>query len=352
MNFTIPVYQSRENSGYVLSTVGLGPFSHVRRGPSPQKAQSALLDHLRQQAQGAKPGELVWFQMSRGTRLERVRIDVNLRGAGKKRRHSGLCPLIIEPRWASEDRRFLIAYHPMDQEDWFPVREDEPLDQQAVLFFQKAWAHLEEELVQERWSNGKDFLKIISFSAETKNLLDQLPGRQKNIWDDLNKDPAKKDRGKPGEKKQRKLPKIGVDLTSRALEGGLSGGLPRSPYRERLQQLLSGARKRSALLVGPSGSGKTTLVYQWILDLLAADDYPSHRNVDRVHHVWALTGRRLIAGMSHVGEWEEQCMEILDEVRHRKVILYVEDVAHFGRIGRSRDSDRCLADLFQGPVKR
>jgi ATP-dependent Clp protease ATP-binding subunit ClpA/ATP-dependent Clp protease ATP-binding subunit ClpC len=352
VNFSVPVYQAREGAGYVLISVGLGPFTHTRRGPSPQKAQSALLDHLRQQAREANPRDLPWLQVTRGTRLERVRIDVNLRASGRKRRHSGLCPLIVEPRWASEDRRFVIAYHPMDQGDWFPLREDEPLDQQAALFFQKVWASLDEEEVQARWSSGKDFLKIISFSAETKNLIDQLPGRQKSVWEDLSKDPARKDPKKAEEKKQRRLPKVGVDLTTRALEGGLPGGLPRPPYRERLQQLLGGARKQPTLLVGPSGCGKTTLLHRWIHDQIASDDFSSHRNADRIHHVWALAGRRLIAGMAHVGEWEEQCMEILDEVRHRKVILYVEDVAHFGRIGRSRGSDRCLADLFQGPAKR
>ena len=39
--------------------------------------------------------------------------------------------------------------------------------------------------------------------------------------------------------------------TARAAEGGLAGGAPRSPYRERLQLLLSGDRPRSTLLVGP-----------------------------------------------------------------------------------------------------
>ncbi|MCS6898563.1 MAG: hypothetical protein NZX77_02175 [Polyangiaceae bacterium] len=170
----------------------------------------------------------------------------------------------MEPRWASNTRRFVIAYHPMDQGDWFPLQEDEPLDQQAALFFQKVWFRLEEDEVQTRWSNGKDFLKILSFRAKTKSLIDQLPGRRNTIWEDLSGDPAHKDGKIPEEKKHYRLPKIGVNLTSRALEGGLPGGLPRAPYRERLRQLLGGERKRSVLLVGPSGSGKTTLLYRWI----------------------------------------------------------------------------------------
>jgi len=352
MNFTIPVYQTREGAFYSLSTVGLGPYSCARTGPSAQKAQSALVEHLRRQVNDLKPGELPWFQLNRGTRLERVRIDLNLRGAGKKRRFTGLCPLIIEPRWASEERRLVVVYHPLDQSTWFPFQEDEPLDQQAALFFQKSWANLDDTGVKQRWSTGKDFLKVVSFSTETKSLLDQLPGRKKNIWEDLDKDPARKDRSKPQEQAQKLLPRLGVDLTNRALEGGLKPGLPRSPHRERLMQLLCGARKQSVVLVGPSGCGKTALIHQWVHDLLAADDFPSHRNPDRVFHVWAVSGRRLIAGMSHVGEWENQCMELLHETRGKKVALYVDDLAQFGKIGRSRESDRCLADLFHGPLSR
>jgi ATP-dependent Clp protease ATP-binding subunit ClpA/ATP-dependent Clp protease ATP-binding subunit ClpC len=352
VNFTVPLYQTRERAGFSLVTVGLGPFTHVRRGPSPQKAQSSLLDHLRQQVQGAKPAELIWFQMARGTRLERVRLQVTIRGSGRKRHGSGLCPLIIEPRWASEEHRLLVAYHPLDQDHWFPVREEEPLDQQATLFLQKHWANLEEIELDARWSSGKDLLKIVSFSAEPRGLLDQGASRRQRIWEDLQRDPARKDRSKTKEKKQPRLPRVGLDLSTRALEENLPPGLPRSPFRERLQQLLCGARKQSVLLVGPSGCGKSTLLRQWVHDLLAADDFSSHRNVDRIHHVWAVAGRRLIAGMSHVGEWEQQCMDILDEVRGRKIVLYAEDVAHFGRIGRSRESERCLADLLHGPMHR
>jgi len=46
-------------------------------------------------------------------------------------------------------------------------------------------------------------------------------------------------------------------------------------------------------LVGPSGCGKTTILNRWIADLLEADDYPSHRNLDRVHHVWQTSGKRI-----------------------------------------------------------
>jgi ATP-dependent Clp protease ATP-binding subunit ClpA/ATP-dependent Clp protease ATP-binding subunit ClpC len=353
MNITIPVYQTKRNSLYEWTTVGLGPHTLCKNGHSVHKVQQSLIGDLRRVVEGLKPSELPWFQLVRGTRLERLRLELGLRGEGRRRKVTGLCPLIVEPRWVSVDRRMLIAYHPARQAEWFPVREDEPFDQQASLFLQKVWSELGDEEIAGLWSNGKDLLKVASFGVEPRILLDQLPDSKKGIWADLEVDPAR-----AGGKKEKKekgyklLYKLGTNLTSRSLEGGLKGGLPRSPFRERLQLLLCNERKQSTLVVGPPGSGKTTLLNQWIADLIAADDYPSHQNPDRLHDVWSLSGKRIIAGMSYVGDWEQRCAEILDDARHKKVVLLLDDLYLFGQIGRSRQSDRCLADVFRGPVSR
>src|SRR4029079_2830963 len=83
-----------------------------------------------------------------------------------------------------------------------------------------------------------------------------------------------------------------------------------------------------------------------------ADGYGSHRNLDRVREAWAISGRRLIAGMSRLGDWEKRCVEVLEDARARGVVLVVGDLHHFGRIGRSRESERSLADFFRGPLSR
>lgn len=353
MNFTITTYLVRQETKYRITTLGTGPFTTRRSGPGPQRAQSFLITALKKLVEKAKPAELTWLQAIRGTQLKRVKLDLTLRGNGKKRRISGLYPLILEPRWASKDQRFVIAYHPFDQTNWFEVRGNEPLEQQATLFFQNHWAKEEDTELEEFQSNKKDLLKLISFSTITKNLLDQSKNHKKKIWDDLNSNTTEGEESISTDGESSKLTLLGTNLTTQALQGNFSGGHPRSPYRERMQQLLNGKNKRSVLLVGPSGCGKTTIIHRWLLDLIAADDYPSHQNADRIHQVWSLPGKRLIAGMSYIGEWEQQCMKILEEIRStKKILLYAEDVAHFGKIGRSRESDRCLADLLQGPMRR
>jgi ATP-dependent Clp protease ATP-binding subunit ClpA/ATP-dependent Clp protease ATP-binding subunit ClpC len=68
--------------------------------------------------------------------------------------------------------------------------------------------------------------------------------------------------------------------------------------------------------------------------------------------VWRITGKRLIAGMSRLGEWEERCLAVLKDARRHDGILWIEDLHLFGRLGQSRQSERSFADFFRGPIRR
>jgi ATP-dependent Clp protease ATP-binding subunit ClpC len=43
---------------------------------------------------------------------------------------SGVYPVVIEPRWASESERIRIAYHPSRQSESLVLREEMPLEEQ------------------------------------------------------------------------------------------------------------------------------------------------------------------------------------------------------------------------------
>jgi hypothetical protein len=68
--------------------------------------------------------------------------------------------------------------------------------------------------------------------------------------------------------------------------------------------------------------------------------------------VYQLSGRQLIAGMSYLGEWEQRCFDLFEEAKKERAILWITDLAVFGRTGRSRQSDRSLADVFRAPIAR
>lgn len=356
------VYQSRGPSRITWTTVGLGKFTRTRSGVVAAKIQEQLVDELKKAIEEADPRELVAFAPKRGTRLARVRLELTL-GApggvgGKRRKLSGLFPIIVEPRFAGPDRPIEIGYHPARQADWFHVPEDQPLDRVAETALSRFFSELDDDAIAALASNEKDLLKTIAFSASPPSLLDQLRERERGVWDDLANDPARA-RAKKRPKALSVLPKLGTDLTAAIAnheDAAASLGMPRSPHRETISAFLTRPEPRSIVLVGEPSTGKTTLLRRWIQDQLDADGFAIHRNLDRVAHVWSISGKRLIAGMSHVGDWEQRCIDLaLDAARRPgrpRILLFVTDLHRFGTIGRARTSDRCLADFFRGPLSR
>ncbi|WP_224366720.1 AAA family ATPase [Hyalangium versicolor] len=353
MNLTIAIYQSRGPSGLEWTTLALGPYTRSRTGRNAIKLQRKLVDELRSVIGELPVRELSYFQLPRGIHLERVRLELDFKRVhtdAETRKLAGVFPLILEPRMRTRTEPLTIAYHPARQEEWFPVDPELSLEDQAKAFFTRAWARLEPYTLEAMRSQRKDSLQAVSFVVRPKSLLDEL-GKKKGPWDDLElTDRSGKKKKKSGGLQV--LNNLGTNLTVQAAEETLDTGMPRSPYREQLQLLLGGERRTPVLLVGPPGSGKRTLFKHFAADQLEAEDFRSHRNLDKVTEIWAVAGKRIIAGMSYVGDWEQRCLALLEDSRGGRRILFVEDLHAFGRIGRSRDSDANLALFFQGPLSR
>jgi len=338
IDFTVGVFcENRDGDDeYVALVPGKYPCAlyDVTAARMPERMIERLRDALRR----AAPMEQELFQLPLGTELVRMPIDVK----AKAGHIHGQIPLIVEPRWTSDTEQRLFVYHPNRRDMWFVTDDRSEIPALAVALARHHWTDVEdEEDIEPLLCNGKERLVTLAFSAEPQSLIDLLPSRKK--------DPRA---GAAAPRQDRVLYQLGVDETQRMTQGTLRVGVPRSPYRERLAYLMSGPRPRSAAVVGPPGAGKTMLIYQWIADRLAEDGHPIHKNLDKCHHVWRLSGKRLIAGMSHLGEWEERCLAVLEDARKRKGILWIEDLHLFGRLGQSRQSARSFADFFRGPVRR
>ncbi len=354
MNVTLTVFVYRRGAELRWITLGLGPHTQNLRGTHEARLKDQLVNHLRAALAKLPASELDRFELVRGRRVESVKLSLSLRGEGRKRKMTLPVPLVVESRWASEDERLVIAYHPGRQDAWFAVSDEEALASLASTYFSEAWANLDDEELEALMFRGKVSLKAVSFSATPRSLLDALPPRPEAGPEDPRKaEREARDREQLARRGgYRILPSLGENLTRKAADGALEGGLDRGTLREQLRMLLCGPHRTATVLVGPSGVGKSVALARWVLDLLDEEHYPVHRNIDRVSQVWRLAGKRLIAGMSYLGDWEQRCGEVVEDVRNKRCIVYADDLHLWGRIGRSRDSDRNLAEYFHGVVSR
>jgi ATP-dependent Clp protease ATP-binding subunit ClpC len=351
MQLTVAIYQSSAENELTWTTLGLGGITQSHTARSIPKVRRRLLDKLKSALGRLESAQMLPLRPALDAELTRLRLELRLESSGNRRKLSGFFPVIIEPRWLSAAQRVNIGYHPLRQSEWFVVNETFGLQRSAELFFQKAWVSLPNHQIASLESNKQDRIKLLSFDFAPPSLLDQLEDEE-DVWQDMRpRDPSatKKRLSKPPLKVVRE---IGVDQTQRAADGALDGGLVRGEFSQRASLLLGGKRKQPTLVCGPSGCGKTTLLAAWVNSLLDEQGYRVHRNLDKVTHVYRISGQRLIAGMSHLGEWEQRCMELLAEVRAHDVALWVDDLHAFGQLGRSRDSDRNLAEVFRGPLSR
>ena len=338
IHYSVGVYASKPESGdeQWLALTPLSQFCFVQ-GQGEVKLRERMIERLRDALRRTTPAQQELFQLPLGTELVRLPVEVKL-DDGKA---SGVVPLVVEPRWTGADRQQLFIYHPKRRFDWFVCDHRDELPHLVPQFLRHAWKDLSVDALGYYWSNGRDRLTSVAFSCEPMSLVDRLPSRKKD-----NRTAA----GAP--RPDRVLAGLGVDETQRAAGGLVRLGVPRSPYRERLQYLLGGQRPRAVAVVGPPGAGKTALIHQWVADRLVEDGYSLHKNLDRCHKVWRITGKRLIAGMSYLGQWEDRCLSVLEECKKHRGILWIEDLHLFGRLGQSRQSERSFADFFRGPIRR
>ncbi len=94
-----------------------------------------------------------------------------------------------------------------------------------------------------------------------------------------------------------------------------------------------GDEPTSLVLVGDTGSGKTTILANAIRQVERRASKSEDAVVESRHRFWLTSGARLIAGMQYLGQWEERCEELIDELDDIAGTLCVENLLELLRNG-------------------
>jgi ATP-dependent Clp protease ATP-binding subunit ClpC len=93
----------------------------------------------------------------------------------------------------------------------------------------------------------------------------------------------------------------------------------------------------SVVLIGDQGIGKTTILLE-----VARKIFRSNSK----RYLWRTTPQRIIAGARYLGEWQENCEELMQELQSTKNILWINDFIHMTMVGGDGAEDSIAAFML------
>jgi len=118
------------------------------------------------------------------------------------------------------------------------------------------------------------------------------------------------------------LARVGVCLTEEAREQLLPKVHHRDALVDDLIATLTQRQSPSALLIGHAGVGKSALVNALAYRIINAQVPASLEDTP----IWHVTGGRIIAGMRFLGQWQQRCLQIVQQIRGERGILFVDSL--------------------------
>ena len=110
-----------------------------------------------------------------------------------------------------------------------------------------------------------------------------------------------------------------------------------------------GKEEANVLIVGANGSGKTTVLAEAVRLIEQERDAAGQKN--RQRRFWITGGGRIIAGMKYLGQWEERCEEIVEELGQIQGVLCVESLLDLVRQGGGAPQES-IASFFLPYLQR
>ena len=149
------------------------------------------------------------------------------------------------------------------------------------------------------------------------------------------------------------LEKYGRNLCSDARNGIIHKAIGRDDEIRRIIHILSRQTKNNPILVGEPGTGKTAIV-EGLAHRIVEGDIPREL---RGIQLYSLNIASLIAGASHMGEFEERLRGVIDDLisSNGNVLLFIDEIHLLigeGRSGGAMDAANILKpELARGVIK-
>ena len=96
--------------------------------------------------------------------------------------------------------------------------------------------------------------------------------------------------------------------------------------------------KSNIILVGESGLGKSTVLVEAVRRL-------SNKDKPEQPRFWLSSAQRIIAGMKYLGEWEQRCEDLIEELEEIDGILCLDNLLELVRVGGQGPTDS-VASFF------
>ena len=137
---------------------------------------------------------------------------------------------------------------------------------------------------------------------------------------------------------------VATPLGSDEMRRSFSRAFGRERLVSELVQLLERERT-NVLLVGESGVGKTSLLVDAIriVERSVNSETPA---ASKTHRFWTSSASRLIAGMKYLGQWEERCERVIEELARIDGVIAFEELLELVHIGGVAATDSVASFLL------
>ncbi len=333
MDLHVTIFVRRhQNQTYTVTVPSLPGISAF--GPTLEECKSEVALALIQRLEEIDPARVNELAATPGTWLQMIAVELHPKRAdGRRRRNSFLLHinLLLTP---VDDQLMVQAVRlkvpPYEYPLTFYVRQVDDLNEVAQAEIAEYFADAPLEAMQGFQGSRYEVIETIHVTFKPKSPIlseqEQQDHQDRDFW---------------------ALRASGVNLTAQAKEKQLGRAYRRDQTVEEVLQILSGETRPSLILLGDSGVGKTAIVHE-VARRIQRKECPDVL-LDR--ELWSVTGASLMAGMSFIGQWQEKLTNLVHEVRKKRHILFVEDVAGLADAGRWSKSDENMASFLKPYVQ-